>query len=78
MGKKYKESIEGKTVALLEEAGATIDGIITNKHVKVKWTLRGQKRMVTLPSTASDYRAEQNCLSQVKRDIREIENEAST
>lgn len=70
-----KGSIEEKVLAFLQEAGATIDGIERKNHVKVKWTLMGEARMVVFPQSASDFRAEKNAISFLRREVRSIRND---
>lgn len=69
---KRKDSIEHKVLGLLSEAGASVDAIERKNHLKIKWSYRGQKRIITLAQTASDHRAEKNALAHVRREIREI------
>lgn len=71
---KRKDTIEAKVLALLEEAGAIVNEIDRKNHLKVKWTYRGQKRIIVVAQTASDFRAEKNALAHVRRDLREIDN----
>ena len=68
-----KGSVEWWVMATLIGANATIDDIERSKHTKIKWTYHGQKRLITVPSSASDHRAVKNAVAQVKRDMREID-----
>lgn len=68
-----KGSVEWYVMAALTGARATIDSVERGKHIKIKWTYQGQKRLITVPSSASDHRAVKNAVAQVKRDMREID-----
>lgn len=68
-----KRTVESQVLAVLVGAKATIDEIERGKHVKIKWTYHGQKRMTVVPSSASDYRAGLNACAHVRREMREID-----
>ena len=68
-----KDSVEYQVLAVLAGARATVNSIERSKHVKIKWTYQGHKRLIVLPSSASDHRAVKNAVAHVKREMREID-----
>lgn len=68
-----KDTVEYHVMAVLAGAKATIDAIERNKHIKIKWTYRGQKRMTVVPSSESDHRAVKNAVAHVRREMWEID-----
>lgn len=70
-----KGSVEWYVCATITGAGGQVVEVIRRKHVKIKWAYHGQRRLITMPSSASDHRAIKNAVAQVKRDMREIDND---
>ena len=68
-----KDSVEWHVRAAIDKVGAYVMEITRNRHVKIKWAYKGQTRLITVPSSASDHRAVKNAVAQIKRDAREID-----
>ena len=64
-----------EVLALIKETpGAEFQDIVGKKHPKVRWRYKGKRMLVTVPRTASDYRAIKNATSMLRRQMREIDS----
>ena len=68
MDKKDLSSLESG----LKLVGATDVSIEIGKHIKVKFANDGEKGMVTLSATPSDYRAKKNAVATIRREPNRI------
>ena len=57
----------------LKTAGATEINVSYNKHIKVHFYHGGQRKMLVMPATPSDWRGRNN----TRRDIRRVLREAA-
>ena len=73
MGKRLTPA--AAVLAILEEAGAVIDGIVSKRHAKIKWTFMGVRKMTTVAQTPSDKRTMLNSKALVRRQLREIKEQ---
>lgn len=69
-----RDTVSSSVQRVLVNAGATIDSVKAKKHVTIRWTYKGEKRLSLVSNTASDHRATMNAISDAKKQLREIDN----
>lgn len=69
-----RDTCLGAVLDELDQAGIPYS-VVTNKHHKVLFTIRGKKCMQVVPATGSDHRGMLNARAMVRRTIREALND---